>query len=134
MRRTSEATGQMWRERVEAQRAGGLSIRAWCRANNYHEHAFYLWRSRLGLSPASAARLGSPRATKRRRDAAGPIQFAEVVADRANKLWPSATDLESIRLRLAEGRELVLPASLPPGYLAQLIHAIEGRPLIKEPA
>jgi hypothetical protein len=40
-----------WRQRIAAHRASGQSIRAWCRDNNHHEHAFYRWRSRLGLSP-----------------------------------------------------------------------------------
>lgn len=109
MEAASNGTLQLWRERIEAQRAGDLSIRAWCKANNCHEHAFYLWRSRLGLSPAA----------KRRRMASGPIRFAEVVADRGMS--------ESIRLRLACERELILPASMPVGRLAELIRALEGR-------
>ena len=141
MRKTSDAAAQIWRERIEAQRAGGLSIRAWCRGNNCHEHAFYVWRSRLGLSPAPAARLRSPQATKRRdaqrglpSAAAGSVGFAQAVVD-VDKAWVSAAVDGSIRLCLAEGRELVLPASLPPVYLAQLIRAIEGQPpIIREPA
>ena len=116
MERVSNGAAQAWRERIEAHRASGLSIRAWCRQNNCHEHAFYLWRCRLGLSPAAAMR--------RRRDAAGPIRFTEVVADRGAS--------ESIRLRLAGGRELVLPASMPIAELAQLIRAIEGQDSITQ--
>ena len=116
MQRASDAAAQAWRERVEAQRASGLSARAWCRANNCHEHAFYLWRARLGLSPASAM--------KPRRQSAGPIRFTEVVADCGAS--------EPIRLRLAGGRELVLPASMPLADLARLIRAIEGRDSVIE--
>jgi hypothetical protein len=39
--RTSAA--ETWRERISAQQAGGQSIRALCKENGWHEHAFYWW-------------------------------------------------------------------------------------------
>src|SRR5690349_14160660 len=54
-----------WRERVKAQQGSGQSIRAWCREHGCHEHAFYWWRCRLGLSPVGAKRRGRPRITSR---------------------------------------------------------------------
>jgi len=101
-----------WRERIAAQRASGNSIRGWCRENNHHEQVFYWWRSRLGLSPGSAAKRRQRLATKPQ---AGP-RFAEVVVSRA----------EPMCLRLTGGRELILPASMPVEQIAQLIRAIEG--------
>ena len=99
-----------WRERIGAQQASGLSIRAWCKANGCHEHSYYWWRTRLGLQP------------KRRRLPAGEtpgnrILFTEVVTN------PVA---EPIRLRLGSDRELLLPASLPVEQIAKLVRAIEG--------
>jgi hypothetical protein len=44
------------RERVAAQRASGMSIRAGCRDNDAPEHGFYGCRPRRGLSPAGAVR------------------------------------------------------------------------------
>src|SRR5579864_6613554 len=96
----SNGTADGWRERIALQQSSGESIRAWCRRNNHHEHAFYWWRSRLGLSPRAVAK-------RRPNRAANAINFAEVVVNRA----------EAICLRLGGGRELLLPASMP---MAQL--------------
>ena len=104
-------TADAWRERIAAHGDSGQSIRAWCRENNCHEHSFYWWRSRLGLSPQSV--------TKRPRRPARAIKFAEVVVDRAAS--------ESVCPRLNGGRELVLPASMPVEQLAKLIHAVEAQ-------
>jgi hypothetical protein len=109
MEATLNGTAEAWRERIASQQVSGQSIRAWCRDNSQHEHAFYWWRARLGLSPKAAV--------KRRpnRQPAKVIKFAEVVVNRA----------EPIYLRLGGGRELVLPASMPAQHIAQLIRAIE---------
>src|SRR3954463_11213237 len=100
MEASSNGTAQAWRERITSQHASGQSIRAWCREHNHHEHAFYWWRSRLGLSPKSAAK---------HRQRAKAIQFAEVVVNRA----------EPMCLRLGGARELILPASMPVMQVAQ---------------
>jgi len=102
-------TADVWRERIATQRTSGQSIRAWCRENNHHEHAFYWWRSRLGLSPKAAVKRQSHRRP------AKSIKFAEVVVNRA----------EPFCLRLGGGRELVLPASMPIEHVAKLIRAVE---------
>jgi hypothetical protein len=110
MEATSNGTAQAWRNRIAAQRASAQSIRAWCREHSHHEHAFYWWRSRLGLSPKAAVK------QRPNRRPAKAIKFAEVVVNRA----------EPIRLRLGGGRELILPASMPVESVAKLVHAIEG--------
>jgi hypothetical protein len=110
MEAESNGTAQDWRERITSQRASGQSIRAWCRENNHHEHAFYWWRSRLGLSPRLAAKRPQHRPVK-------PLKFAEVVVDRAAG--------EAMCLRLGGGRELLLPASMPIESIAKLVRAIE---------
>lgn len=124
-------TAELWRERVLAQQASGQSVRGWCRANNCPEHGFYWWRARLGLSPASARE-------RRRLPKAASIGFARVAVE------PSATSAttfaaasaaavsgptsaaERIRLSLAGGRELLLPASMPVEQIARLVRAIES--------
>ena len=111
----SNNSGQVWRQRIEAQRASGLSIRAWCRQEGHHEHSFYWWRVRLGLSRKSVG--ASPRA------AVQSLKFARIVVD------PTVAEhrgSESIRLRLAGGRELQLPVSMAVEQIAQLVRAIEG--------
>ena len=113
MEATSNGTGtaQAWRERVMAHQASGQSIRGWCLANNHHEHAFYWWRRRLGLSSKSETK------RQQRRHPAKPLAFAEVVVGGAAP--------EPMRLRLAGGRELHLPASMPVEHVAKLVRAIE---------
>jgi hypothetical protein len=104
-------TAERWRERIVAQQASGQSVRAWCRAHDCHEHAFYWWRARLGLSPKSGV--------KRQRRRPASAGFAEVIVDRS-------VSAEAMTLRLRGGRELVLPASMPVTRLAELVRAIEG--------
>jgi hypothetical protein len=118
-------TADAWRERITAQRTSGQSIRAWCRNNRLAEHAFYWWRRRLGLSPATARKRRSKQ-TKR-------LGFAEVVVDRAAVRPgaslaepPAASLVEPILLRFAGRRELVLPVSMPVGQIAGLIRELEG--------
>lgn len=108
------ATADVWRERIEAHQASGLSVRAWCKANDVHEHGFYWWRSRLGLSPATRRR--------RRGARADAVRFAEVVVARV----ATSTGAEPMRLRLVGERELILPVSMPVEQVAMLVRAIEA--------
>jgi hypothetical protein len=105
------STAEVWRKRIEAQLASGMSIRAWCRDTDVREHGFYWWRTRLGLSPVDTRR-------RRRSSAAGPVKFAEVAVT-------PAVISEPIRLRLSRDRELILPAGMPMADVAALVRAIE---------
>jgi len=106
-------TAQTWRKRIVAQQTSGQPIRAWCRENGCHEHSFYWWRARLGLSPVAAKHRRRPRVPT-------PIAFAKLVVE------PPMTAAEPIRLSLAGGRELKLPSSMPVEQIAMLVRAIEG--------
>ncbi len=106
--RTKGDAAEVWRERIDAQGASGLSIRAWCRANGCREQSFYWWRTRLALRPKRRHATQSP---------SNRIMFTEVVAKAA---------AEPIRLRLGSGRELLLPSSLAVEQVAKLVRAIEG--------
>jgi len=127
----SSEAATAWRERIEKQLTSGEGIRDWCRSNGFHEHSFYWWRSRLGLSP-------KPARVRRRKAAAA---FAEVVVEPTRQAVelvefggasdvdsPAGSDVESIRLRLRGGRELMLPVSMSDQRIAALIGLIEGRP------
>jgi hypothetical protein len=108
---------KIWRDGIEAQRASGQSVRAWCKANGFHEHSFFWWRAKLGLSPAKRPS-GRP---------SQPIAFARVVVEpSAAAAKPAAA--EALRLRVAGGRELIFPASMPVERVAKLVHAIEAMP------
>ena len=112
-------SADVWRERIEAQRASGQSIRAWCRDNSFYEHTFYSWRSRLGLSPGPVR--------KRRSRQGGGLGFAEVVVGRGAVGASLVARLEEpILLRFAGGRELVLPMSMPVRQIAGLVRELEG--------
>ena len=120
------SVAETWRERIISQQAAGQSIRALCKQNGWHEHAFYWWRSRLGLSPGSVVR--------RRRKRIVQAGFAEVLVDGPVVEVPgvrvpvAGINAEPILLRLASGRELVLPVSITDERLASLVHLIEGKP------
>ena len=114
------STAEVWRERISSQQSGGQSIRALCKENGWHEHAFYWWRSRLGLSPVPA--IGRARRPK------ASAGFTEIVMDRP--AWPSASLAEPILLRLGGGRELVLPVSMADERVASLVRLIEAKPSI----
>ena len=119
----SNGAAETWRSRITSQRNSGLSIRGWSKQNDCHEHSFYWWRTRLGLSPRAASRAQQRDAFKPS-DAIKPLKFAQIVVDH-----PAAADPvvpEPIRLRLCGGRELLLPAGMPVTQLAQLIRTIEG--------
>jgi hypothetical protein len=101
---------EAWRERIIAQQAGGESIRAWCRQNDCHEHAFYWWRAKLGLSPKSGVKRPGRQVMQHK--------FVEVVVGRQRAA-------EHLTLRLRGGRELILP-SMSVDRIVELIRAIEG--------
>jgi hypothetical protein len=111
MEATVDDKAEIWRDRIEAQRASDQSVRAWCKANDSREHSFYWWRARLGLSP-SRRKASSPRLRST------PIPFVQVVVHP-----PTA---EPLRLRLAGERELIFPASMPLEQVAKLVRAIEA--------
>ena len=107
----------IWRGRIEAQRASGESVRAWCLANNSREHSFFWWRAKLGLSPAQRS---SGRPSK-------PIAFARVIVEpSAPAAVPAVGD--TLRLSLAGQRELIFPPSMPPERVARLVRLIEAAP------
>jgi len=110
---------------VLAQRASGQSVRGWCRTNDCPEHGFYWWRANLGLSPVASGR-------RRRVRTAASVGFARVVVEPPAPAAPGlaasgpATVAEPLRLTLAGGRELTLPASMPVEQIARLVRAIEA--------
>jgi transposase-like protein len=108
-----------WRERVVAQQGSRQSIRAWCREHGCHEHAFYWWRARLGLSPVARKRSARPMVADK------PVEFTRIVVKKP-LLVPVANLAEPMRLALIGGRELILPASMPVEQIVGLLRAIEG--------
>lgn len=108
-----ESKSDVWRQRIEAQRASGQSVRAWCQASGMREQSFYWWRRRL--SPPLA-----------RTESAG-TSFARVMLDRSSDEPPVARVAEPMRLRWRGERELILPASMPLAHVAELLTELEKR-------
>jgi hypothetical protein len=93
---------ERWRRRIEDQRVGGQSVRAWCATHEVREQSFYWWRRRLAVVSQPKAKAVTP-------------AFARVLLQTA----------ESLRLRLGNDRELILPASMPMEQVAELVRALE---------
>lgn len=113
METTRKDKANLWRGRIEAQRASGQSVRAWCQANGAREHSFFWWRVRLGLSGAKRRRSLEPSKTE-----SSPLAFAQVLVNAGS---------EPLRVRLAGERELILPASMPMPRVVELLAELEKR-------
>lgn len=109
-----------WRQLLQHFAASRQSIREFCAARRLKETAFYFWRREIqrrdGQAPAR-----KQRSTRR------PIAFAKVL------IQPPVGD-DGVRLRLGNGRELLLPASWTPEQLAALVRAVEGQPTTEDAA
>jgi hypothetical protein len=44
---SSEEVKHQWLEKIQKQRASGLSIQSWCKANNIINHVFYYWEKKI---------------------------------------------------------------------------------------
>ena len=78
---------ERWSERIAAQEASGLSIRAYCKEQGIGEHSFYAWRQRL-------------------RRTEEPVGFTLVDAKRRE---PEHDDRKPLDLILAGGERLQIP-------------------------
>jgi hypothetical protein len=117
--RAKNTMAESWRQRVAAQQASGQSIRVWCREHGCHEHAFYWWRAKLGLSPVTT------RKPRRRVAGVTPVGFARIVV-KAGQLRDRMNPADAIRVSLLGGREVTVPLSMPVEDIGKLLRAIEG--------
>ena len=121
-----------WREVVQRQRAGGLSVRGFCRGERLKETAFYYWRRELERRDrqrrAAGERTGRPRREGAAREDGGerssgkatlatflPVQLAPA---------PQTTGIE---LALPSGAVLRMPPGTGVEEAARLVVAVEGR-------
>ena len=75
-RRRDPKKERFWRQKMREQARSGLSIRAWCREHDVHEHSFYWWRVRLAGRDAGRRR----RRSRRPNPAFVPIRIAAASA------------------------------------------------------
>jgi len=52
---TKQDLNAVWRERLQAQQASGLSVAAWCKQEGVSAWSVYGWRKRLSLSPVASS-------------------------------------------------------------------------------
>lgn len=123
MKRSSE----QWRALIEAQPSSGQGVEEYCRQRQVTSSCFYRWRRFLtGTTGAS-----SPWANPKPRPLPAIAGFAAVHLKHDHG-EPRSLPGDSIRLMLAGGRELILPASMPTVRLVELLVALEGQPSTPE--
>jgi hypothetical protein len=111
VRQRDPAREQSWRDTLKQFASSGRSVRAFCADRRLTESAFYFWRREI-------QRRDGPACAPRQCSTSGPVTFAKV-------LIQPAVQEEGLRLRLGNGRELLLPASWTPEQLAALLRALE---------
>jgi hypothetical protein len=106
---------RFWRDALRRQACGGVTIRAFCAGEGLAVTAFHAWRRVLRERDAERARPGPAPA------------FVPVVVHAAADRPEPAADIApaDVVIELRGGRAMRLPASMPAGQLAALVHAIE---------
>lgn len=104
-----------WRQHFKQFAGSGKTVREFCVAHQLTETAFYFWRSEIRRRDCQS----SPRRQHAKPRSDRPLAFTRVLVD------PPAVG-EGLRLRLSGGRELLLPASMAPEQVAELIRALEA--------
>ena len=105
-----------WRRLIGRWSESGLGVRPFCRREKVSEPSFYAWRRVIKERDRER-----PLAPQERR----PPAFVPVVVRQEQPL-PTAS--ERITVRLRGGRLMHLPGSMAAARLAEILHAIEGRP------
>lgn len=100
---------QLWRRRIEEQRASGLTIRAFCLRHKLREPSFYFWRRTLA---------------DRDRVAAESIKPAFVPVAVTLPPQPAA----AVEVQLPSGVRVSVAARCEAGLLAMVLAALAARP------
>lgn len=121
----------LWRERMASQVAGGLSVRAYCRAEGVGEARFHWWRRELRLRDVESA--GTPEASRGNGDsfdAPGRSAFVEVTrSDTEGDGVPVATDasVPLVEVVLGGGRVLRVRDGFAPETVSRLVALLEAK-------
>jgi len=140
-RAVNQVLWDQWQQRVERQRASGLSIAAFCRRENLSPHSFHVWRRKFGTKMPPRRVLGGTAGTspsrKRRslampRRRSHPTRAKSALPARAlNFLQLPVTAVQSspwIELALAEGTIIRLPQQNL-AALVTVLRVLRGEPL-----
>lgn len=106
----SSAREQLWRQRVEEQRASGLTIRGYCERHQLREPSFYFWRRTLAERVRAAAAPAGP--------AFVPV---EVPAP------PSLASVAAVEVHLPNGVRVSVMPGCAASHLTMVLAVLEGR-------
>jgi len=131
IRRGDPQRRHYWEEMVRRCRAGGQSVRAFCRAEGVRESAFYFWRreltrrSQLGAGHGLQPQTSAFRSSKRVPPQPGPApSFLPVhLAERS-----VAETVQCVEILLGQGRTVRVPAGFNRQALADVLAVLEVRP------
>ena len=110
-KRRDLAKERWWRGTLKRQAASGRSVREFCGREKLAESAFYAWRRIVVERDGEAM-------SAQRASAFMPLS----VIEQASRETP-------IEIELAGGRKLRLPPAIAAQRLAEVVHALEGRPV-----
>lgn len=130
VRQGNQVRWDQWRQRVDRQRASGLSIAEFCRRERLSPHGFYVWRRRIQGASSSRAKASTTRRLRERpRDGASRRRSRPSPADRFGSVRPSGflqLPVAAMRpgpwieLALADGTIVRLPHQDVAGLIAVL--------------
>ena len=106
-----------WRGTLAAYGGSGRSVRQFCQERGLRESAFYFWRRTIARRDGLAA--APPRKPA--------LAFVPLRVEPRPVFPAPPTGGESFQVELRGGRVLRLPASMPAGRLAEVLHALEGQ-------
>jgi transposase-like protein len=116
MNQSRRLAREKWRQLVDAQLVGGMTVAAYCREHQVTEGAFFAWKRRLR---ESAKPEGSPVAgfveVKARRDSA-----------RVSMTGGAEVESSAIEIYLQSNRRLLVRRGFDRGLLTELIHVLEA--------
>jgi hypothetical protein len=117
---------EQWRALIEAQPTSGQGVEEYCSQHQVTSSCFYRWRRFLtGTTGAT-----SPWANLKSLPAIKGFAAVHLKQDQSE---PRSLPGDSMRLRLAGGRELILPVMMPIPRLVELLVALEGMPKPAKP-
>lgn len=101
---------QIWRQHIQKQRVGGLTVRDYCCDHDLHESAFYFWRRVIAERDCEAANSSTP--------AFVPITVVQS---------PAAPNPSPIDIHLKCGSRLRVRSGCDRELLAAVLTLLEGR-------
>lgn len=100
---------QLWRQRVQEQRASGLTVRAFCLRHQLREPSFYFWRRTLAERDRADSR---------------PAEPAFVAVEMSAAPSPAAV----VEVHLPSGVRVCVMAGCGATQFAMVLGVLEGRP------